>query len=972
MEGDILSRMRLDISDFKTKLDQIDKGLQSTITKMQKFSALSSQSMLKGTTQVAAENKKIVDKLAEDHRKANDRTVRSHRDAADTVARTWWSRFGIVALGFTIAYRAMMAFEVGIKKVVSTIGEAIKESSSLAATQAKLAFWYQMHTKESLAYADVFEKAAVNVYALGEASVYSIATLDELTTGIDELAQSVGAVPANMIPAMASMVDCTVMVAQTTGSTIRQVRQEFQALMEGRIRTTDVMARSLIKTGIMSRDELQQMRDMQNQAEILNKVMNAVHERWTEARDIYREASIEAAKGFWEKALKMNIRLSVNLASELTNTGKVAGNLFAKVFVEHGKRAADSMKNFIDGIEKGSGDINKSIYNNVLMMIALRTVLDKALTAFEKVLSGISWFVAALYKMSDEVTLAVKALGGFFILGAITKLMHGLGAAAIWLAVGPLKVLQKAVMLVNASIIRVPLVLYASIIAIQAFFKTLGVSGEHLIDVFSAIPKALSGIFSTWMSELGKSFARIGDMIWEKIPKPIREVIEWIALSIQDSMIQIKAAIGTAADFYHPIVRDASIAVSMIGDDFKPLISTLAALGSSFGTSFGKNFEKTFLEHMKFLDDIIAPIIAKLSAQSGINFRSMLATAKKEGLKWLFKEGREETDREIKARMQKECQLLTFMSQINKDYLVGRLEQIEANAEDEYDIRLSKYKELTVDALAEARRGATFKEEGGFDEYIRQLEESLEVGIKLFKIYKEKMLIINGTMSEGFTRGIQNYVDNLRTSFEMGVFYATETARAMERTFSDLFFDVMTDEFKSWGDYLKSFFRSISRMLSELLSQMLMMKALSAVGISPLRMFAGAALSAGMGAVGSMAAPAPTAGFPGVNYFPLLQGGVPFHEGRIPMSVLPRFHDGLFPNEIPAIIRKDESVLTPKQMSSLLSDKRQNYNIFINAVDAASFQELTRRNPQAIIRPFVEALSNNDASLRGSLRTAMR
>ena len=680
MEGDIIGRMRLNISDFKTKLDQVDTRLRSTLKKMDRASISSSAALTREIERLTAAQKKSLLRSVSSHRASSKRLLADAEATSAGFARTWWEGFGRVALGFTLAYRAMMAFEVGLKKVVTTIGEAIKESSDLAATQAKLAFWYQMHTTESLEYAEVFEMAAVNVHALGEASVYSVATLDELTTGIDELAQSVGAVPASMIPAMASMVDFTVMVAQTTGSTTRQVRQEFQALMEGRIRTTDVMARSLIKTGILTREELKQMRDMTNQAEILEKVMGAVHERWTEARDIYREASIEAAKGFWEKALKMNIRLSVNLASELTKTGKVAGNLFAKVFVEHGKRALK--------------DMEKGLHNNVLMMMALRSVLDKLLTAFEGTLAGVAWFVASLYRMSDEIIFAVKAIGGFFILGAITKLMMGLGQAVIWLAMGPIKLLRRAVTLLQASILRIPLTLYASVIAIQAFFKTLGVSNEHLIDVFSAIPKALSGILTVWISELGEAFARLGIIIWEKIPKPVREVLEWIAASIADSMTQIKKAIGTAADFYSPIVRDAGSKAKEIGKAFGPLISTFKALGVSFGTSFGKNFKETFLEHMKFLEGVMAPIMTKILGVSTIDYKKMLAEARKVGLEWLFKEGREESEKEMKARLRRERQLLTLMSQMQKDYLVGNFVRFKANADAEYEIRLKKISEI--------------------------------------------------------------------------------------------------------------------------------------------------------------------------------------------------------------------------------------------------------------------------------------
>ena len=734
MEGDVIGRMRLNISDFKTKLDQVDARLRSTLKKMDRASISSSAALTREIEKLTAAQKKSLLRSVSSHRASSKKLLADAERTSAGFARTWWEGFGRVALGFTLAYRAMMAFEVGLKKVVTTIGEAIKESSDLAATQAKLAFWYQMHTEESLKYADVFQMAAVNIHALGEASVYSVATLDELTTGIDELAQSVGAVPANMIPAMASMVDFTVMVAQTTGSTIRQVRQEFQALMEGRIRTTDVMARSLIKTGIMTREELKQMRDMTNQAEILEKVMNAVHERWTEARDIYREASIEAAKGFWEKALKMNIRLSVNLASELTKTGEVAGNLFAKVFVEHGKRALK--------------DMEKGFHNNVLMMLALRSVLDKLLTAFEKTLAGVAWFVASLYRLSDEIIFAVKAIGGFFILGAVTKLMMGLGKAAIWLAMGPLKLLRYAIHFVNTSILRIPLMLYAATLAVQTLFKTMGMSGEYLKGLFLEIPKAIKGIalelvklfgdiFKEIPAALVGIFSTIGEEIWKVFPAPVRKILEWMVEKITvagalikktagDVALDLKDMATTTLDFYKPIgdriVEIVKKAGSQIGEE-----------GKAFGKKFGANFKATFLEHMKFLEDVMAPIMTKILGVSDIDYKKMLADARKAGLEWLFKEGREESEKEQKARLRKERQLLTLIGQMQKDASVSKIAQTLITAETEYQIRLKKIKEL-----AKISAVPTLKVEG-FDAYMQQLEKRVQLGMLAVTAYSTKL-----------------------------------------------------------------------------------------------------------------------------------------------------------------------------------------------------------------------------------------
>ena len=916
MVGDILSRMTLNIADFTTQLNRAEAKLRSAMDKIESFAAGSSKKMAQQTERLVKDNKKAVDKVKKDHIKANKKIVTSHGRAARDVSRKWWSSFGRVALGFTIAYRAMNAFEVGIRKTIETIGDAIKESSDLAATQAKLAFWYQMHTKETLEYAEVFERAAVNIRALGEAGVYSVASLEEITTGLDELAQSVGAIPANMIPAMASMVDFTVMVAQTTGSTIRQVRQEFQALMEGRIKTTDVMARSLIKTGIMNRKELAQMRDMQNQAEILEKVMNAVHKRWSEARDIYREASIEAAKGFWEKALRMNIRLSVELASEMTKTGKVAGNLFAKVFVEHGERALKSMK--------------EGIYDNVLMMLTLRAVLDKALTTFEKTLAGISWFVATLYRMSDELIIAVKALGGLLLVGVITKLIHGLGKAMLWLALGPIKILVGAVRLLNMSILRIPLGLYAAIVGVQAFFKTIGMSGEYLMDILREIPRVIKRMVPVITTALTALVSEVR----KHLPEPIRatlEAIEWLIKKGKAAVDSLTPALKEGAkvvvDYWKPIFKE-------IDKAFEGLYAILKKDGLDFAKEFGKNFKDILLSHLQLVKDLLAPIWDKLSGDQKEHYKKMFDEAEKylEGLGWLFKGDREETDKERKARERKERQLLSLRMQMEKDFYMSRLERIKVDAEAEYKIRIMRIRELT---------------EAGRE---RDILEAIALKAK-----NEKLLALHGSFTDGLKRGILEYVDVIKTSFERASEYIQQILgdleSSLETTMGDAFYDAFTGQLKSIKDYYKAFALSFVRAWSNMITKMIM-DLLRLQIMKSILGFVGGSSTAGMSpfSIPGLLGAAPMVG--GVGHKGGIVGETPFPMRLVSADLFKNavhLHKGLAPDEFPAILQKGELVI-PKDEVGLVQERFMQVDI-VNVWDDVMFDRYlaTARGQDAIV-----------------------
>ena len=86
----------------------------------------------------------------------------------------------------------------------------------------------------------------------------------------------------------------------------------------------------------------------------------------------------------------------------------------------------------------------------------------------------------------------------------------------------------------------------------------------------------------------------------------------------------------------------------------------------------------------------------------------------------------------------------------------------------------------------------------------------------------------------------------------------------------------------------------------------------------------------------------------------------------------PKFHSGLMPDEYPAILQKGEGVFTKGQMKAMgkEEEKPTSNNFFIQAVDAKSFEDLCRRNPNAIVNPLMNSLKDNKTrtSMRGMLK----
>ncbi len=127
----------------------------------------------------------------------------------------------------------------------------------------------------------------------------------------------------------------------------------------------------------------------------------------------------------------------------------------------------------------------------------------------------------------------------------------------------------------------------------------------------------------------------------------------------------------------------------------------------------------------------------------------------------------------------------------------------------------------------------------------------------------------------------------------------------------------------------------------------------------------------------------------GINLDPVSDLFTAFHSGgivgedgsqRILPSYMfagaPRFHRGLAPDEVPAVLQRGEWVL-PKSMTSKLRGgmgtggagqmQNNNYSITINAVDSKSFDDMVRRNPGSIVGVVDTNLKDN-----GALRQTMK
>jgi hypothetical protein len=227
------------------------------------------------------------------------------------------------------------------------------------------------------------------------------------------------------------------------------------------------------------------------------------------------------------------------------------------------------------------------------------------------------------------------------------------------------------------------------------------------------------------------------------------------------------------------------------------------------------------------------------------------------------------------------------------------------------------------------------------------------------------------TFDEGMAVGFRRYVAEAGSSFQQGVQLAQDAAKAMQQSFSDLFFDAMQGNLKSAMDYWRAFVSSIERMLSDLLAKQLVQKIFMPKDQSN---ELGKGLGGGDGlknlvnAAGSWLSNLLSPG--GKNPWGVGPGmpgsSLEFHSGGIvgetyvPTRPMPwstfahaaRLHGGLAPDEFPAILQSGEQVI-PRGNTAGKSPIIVNMNI--SAMDAQSFYGYTLANKKAIADAIVSA-----------------
>jgi len=837
-------------------------------------------------------------------------TLSGSVERSDKVAKGWWRTYGRVAVGFTVAYRAMNLFETGLRELSTLIGDSIVETGELAAYQAKLAMYYKLASNTADSFGDVYAKAAGNVRALAEASIPSISALDTLTTGFDELAQAGIVVTRDLTPAFTSLISFTELVAQTTGSNIRQIRQEFQALTEGRIKTTDILARSMKRFEIINEKDIANLRAQVNTQEIIEKIALRIHEQWKEVQGILLATDVTKALGYWEKSFRGIAREAITVASRMSGVQ----NIFAQIF----KDQADSM-----GAMFSLGDMSRySVFIRDLAS-ALNKLLTIGIKGFKGFLKGYTYvrnFIKALrdfYKESEKLQTAFQIIykGYFLLLGirVVGSVFRMFGKTVLWLAATPLLKLSKAFNLLYLKFLAIPAAAAAASIGIATYFQTLK---QYIKD--KKIGEAFKSVTDKWLTSFKEFFTVKIPEVWNGLKEYFLERMEEIGDAINE---MAPDWLKKLAEFYASWKKKS-----------QDLVEGLKKAGKELVNDAGKA--------VKDLTEGLIPEGLKKAGEELVNDvkENVVSAAKTVGKAvkdFVVQTGKETVDF---SKMWKDNFIATITDGF--DTYKGILDKI-------ID-RLEPFKEK-LQGLGEGE---------DLSELIEQLRALGDVTEELDKIVEPT------TFFDGMKEGLEDFRSELRTSFEFGQDFAKETAATMRDTFSDVFFDASKREFKDWEDYVNAILNSILRSLSNTLAEIITSTLLSPSSYSSIGSFFGNLLGEAYG--GS------TGG--STNTFAMMhKGGIAgseFQARLLPTSVFDgaaRAHQGLLAGEVPIIAKRGEGIFTPEQMKAL-GPAGGMTNVAILAMDSQSFKDVVDRNAQTVISPLKKYLRYGERELRDLMR----
>ncbi len=334
--------------------------------------------------------------------------------------KEFWDRFGAVAVAFTILYRLFNLIENAISSATDRIIQGIQYFDDYTSAINRYALMLKLAVNNALSFSQALKLATDTINAVRLASLNALTGFQEVITGLDELAQQGIYISSALAKPFTDFVDLTVMIAQTTGSTLLQVRQELSALMTGSARASNQMVRFLKNLGMTDKqikDLYNKLLSLDNPSKRFAQLIIYLDKYISQFKDNLFNLNFDRAVNRFSNLINILSSFSIQLVN-LQRTGKAFSNVFAKIF-------NDLYQRFINV------DIYKKI--NKLQLQMYQAIIDGNLTTAKALFDKIQKLQAQLFTpeaktyikdMAHLYNLLADALKGVVaVLGAVISFL---------------------------------------------------------------------------------------------------------------------------------------------------------------------------------------------------------------------------------------------------------------------------------------------------------------------------------------------------------------------------------------------------------------------------------------------------------------------------------------------------------------------------------------------------------------------
>ena len=226
---------------------------------------------------------------------------------------------------------------------------------------------------------------------------------------------------------------------------------------------------------------------------------------------------------------------------------------------------------------------------------------------------------------------------------------------------------------------------------------------------------------------------------------------------------------------------------------------------------------------------------------------------------------------------------------------------------------ITEYRKAKLAEINKEERERWLKSHKNTREYLEwHLKQMEENGATIKELEQEKwewMKKYTDDALAGMKIGWNEYLQDVQTVTQRMADLVRESAQAMEKSFSDFFFDVIQGKLKRLSDYVRAFFNSLARATADVLAQQT---------VGWIGGWVKSKIPASKTPTGPNKIIDPRTGK--ILAIRTHQGGVVGSPGiptqLVPASLFigaPRLHEGLKPDEFPAILQKGEEVIPRNQ-----------------------------------------------------------